>query len=233
MRSINRESGLVAWATQHLAMVSVKTYLKLYHRFTVRGLENLPRRPPYVLVANHTSHLDSLCLAATVRRKYRNCVFPIAAGDTFFESPPRAWLTAMTLNALPMWRRHCGPHALKDLRQRLTTTPTIYILFPEGTRSRDGCLGPFKAGLGMLIAETDVPVMPCYLRGAYAALAPHRRVPRPRRLSLSIGKPMNFSGVQNRHAGWNRIATDLRQAVADLAGDIVLRDDQVVDESIY
>ena len=49
-----------------------------------------------------------------------------------------------------------------------------YILFPEGTRSRDGVIKEFKCGLGMLVAGTDVPVIPCYLQGTFKALSADR-----------------------------------------------------------
>jgi 1-acyl-sn-glycerol-3-phosphate acyltransferase len=73
---------------------------------------------------------------------------------------------------LPMWRKNCGSHALADLKQRLVEEPCGLILFPEGKRSRDGSLGPFKPGLGMLIASTNVPVVPCHVSGAFQAFPP-------------------------------------------------------------
>ena len=64
-------------------------------------------------------------------------IFPIAAGDVFFETPAWAAFAAGIMNALPMWRKKFGPHALQELRQRLVEEPCAYILFPEGARSRD------------------------------------------------------------------------------------------------
>ena len=70
--------------------------------------------------------------------------------------------------------------------------PCGLILFPEGTRSRDGSLQPFKAGLGMLTAGTAVPVIPCYLDGAYQAFPPTARWPRPRKIRLKVGHPLGL-----------------------------------------
>ena len=64
----------------------VARWLALAHRLSIEGLENVPAEPPFVLVANHTSHLDALILAACLPRNQRGKVFPIAAGDTFFET---------------------------------------------------------------------------------------------------------------------------------------------------
>ena len=55
----------------------------------------------------------------------------------------------------------------------------MLILFPEGTRSRTGEMGPFKPGIGALVAGTAAPVVPCYLSGAFAAWPPTSRLPRP------------------------------------------------------
>lgn len=52
------------------------------------------------------------------------------------------------MNALPIWRTNCGAHSLEDLRGRLRRGQSVYVLFPEGTRTRDGAMGKFKPGIG-------------------------------------------------------------------------------------
>jgi 1-acyl-sn-glycerol-3-phosphate acyltransferase len=121
------------------------------------------------------------------------------------------------LNALPTWRKKCGTHALEQLRQRLMQEPCAYILFPEGTRSRDGALMAFKPSLGMLVAETDVPVVPCYLDGCHRALTAHQHWPRPRRICLRIGQPQTFATVPNNRDGWKQIAPAMEESVKALA----------------
>ena len=216
LRSLRREAGLAATLTQSIWRVAVRVYLRVYHRLRVDGAEHLPRQAPFVMVANHTSHLDALTLAAALPWRLRQSAFPIAAGDVFFETPAVALFSAMMLNALPMWRRSCGPHAMQQLRERLLGEPAIYVLFPEGTRSRDGSMGRFKPGLGMLVAGADVPVVPCYLEGAFAACPPNSKLPRPHPLHLRMGAPLNFSTMKNERASWQEIATQLEAAVSAL-----------------
>jgi 1-acyl-sn-glycerol-3-phosphate acyltransferase len=216
VRSLQRESGLLETAG-HLGWWSaVRTYLKVCHRLTVAGQDNLPAQPPFVLVANHASHLDALVLVSVLPWRLWDRVFPIAAGDTFFETPVMAALAAGAMNALPMWRRNCGPHALRQLRERLVAEPCAYILFPEGTRSRDGTMGSFKAGLGMLVAETQVPVVPCHLAGTFESLPPQRRVPLFRRIQAHIGPPLAFADAKNDTAGWKTIARAAEEGVRRL-----------------
>src|SRR5438477_10551282 len=86
-RSVQRESGLSECIVQGMWWAAMHGWLLLWHRLRVKGREHLPQRAPFVLVANHTSHLDALLLASALPRKLRRVVLPIAAGDTFFDTP--------------------------------------------------------------------------------------------------------------------------------------------------
>jgi 1-acyl-sn-glycerol-3-phosphate acyltransferase len=216
-RSVRRESGLLETAGHVLWWALVRAYLRVAHRLEVHGHKNIPSAPPFVLVANHASHLDALVLASPLPVRLRDRIFPIAAGDTFFDTPMMALFSATTLNALPIWRRKSSPHTLYELRERLLEEPCAYILFPEGTRSRDGSLAAFKPGLGCLVAETQVPVVPCYLEGTYQALPPNRRFPRFHKIRLRIGEPVVFSSRPNNRPGWEEIARQCEAAVRGLA----------------
>lgn len=216
-RYLQRENGLLSTGL-HLAWWSmVRSYLALWHRLSISGQQYIPAQPPFILVANHASHLDALVLASPLSWRLRDRIFPIAAGDVFFQTPIVSAFAAGLLNALPMWRKKCGTHALEQLRQRLVQEPCSYILFPEGARSRDGAMLPFKPGVGMLVAETDVPVVPCYLDGCFRALTPHQRWPRPRRICLRIGEPLTFAAVPNNRDGWRHIAAAMEECVKSLA----------------
>lgn len=216
-RSLRRESGLVESGLHFAWWLVLRAYFRVWHRLEVHGRENLPIQPPFICVANHSSHLDALALACALPGHWRDRVFPIAAGDTFFNTPAVAAFAAFILNALPMWRRHCGPHSLEQLRERLTADACIYLLFPEGTRSHDGKMTRFKPGLGMLVAETAVPVMPCFLEGSFGALSPRHKLPRPGKIVIHIGKPLAFASARNDRAGWMETASEAQVAVEALS----------------
>jgi 1-acyl-sn-glycerol-3-phosphate acyltransferase len=74
----------------------------------------------------------------------------------------------------------------------------------------------FKAGLGMIVAGTPVPVVPCSILGADAALPPGSRLPRPRKLRLKIGPPLNFESAANARPGWEQVAREAEEAVRRL-----------------
>lgn len=216
VKSVRRECGLVATVMQRLWWWLVRVYLRVWHRARIEGRENLPRDVPFVIVANHSSHLDVLLLAAFLPGRLRDKVFPIAAGDTFFSRLGVGWFAALCLNALPVWRKKTGAHALQDLRNRLVNDCCGYILFPEGTRTRDGKLAAFKPGLGMLVAGADVPVIPCHIQGAFDAMPPCSFLPRPRKLVLRVGTPVDAASVSNDRAGWVALARHARESVAAL-----------------
>lgn len=221
LKSVRRESGLIETLARASWWRGVRCYLKAQHNFEIQGREHLPQRAPFIMVANHSSHLDALCLAAPIASHLRDRTFPIAAGDTFFESDLSSAFAAGLLNALPLWRRRAGANAIEELRDRLVHEPCGYVLFPEGTRSRSGEMGAFKAGVGMLVAQTTVPIVPCYLRGTFQAWPPDAKKPRRGRVSLRVGAPLRFASVPNERAGWEQIARETEAAVRRLNAEFI------------
>jgi 1-acyl-sn-glycerol-3-phosphate acyltransferase len=217
LASLTRELGFPATATHWCWRQLVRAYLRVFHRLTVRGLERLPA-PPFVLIANHSSHLDALTLAAAMPARLVDRIHPIAADDTFFTSFASSAFAALALNALAFRRKATMPADLAMLRARLIEDQLVYILFPEGTRSRSGEMAHFKAGIGALVAGTSVPVVPCFLLGAFAALPPHRRWPRFAPLQLSVGEALSFAEARNERVGWDAVAAHCEAAVRDLGG---------------
>src|SRR5881398_1604240 len=118
-RSVLRESGLLESLAQQTCFSVLRIYFAIAHRLTIAGREKLPLHGPFVLAANHCSHLDALALGAALPPRHRERAFPIAAGDVFFQSNVTSTFSAIMLNALPMWRKNCGPHALGNLRRKL------------------------------------------------------------------------------------------------------------------
>ena len=169
-------------------------------------------------IVSNTALFDVLVLAAPLPWRLRDQVFPIAAGDVFFETPVTSGFAAFMLNALPMWRKKCGTHAMQELRDRLLAEACVFVLFPEGARSRDGTMLPFKKGLGMLVAGTPVPIVPCYLDGSFDAMPANTRLPRPRKITMTIGKPLDFSATSNDRAGWESL-TQAVESTVKVLGD--------------
>ena len=223
-RSLQRESGLVESVTRLASWSLIRVGLRLFHNLKIIGKENIPATPSFVMVANHTSHYDTLVLGSAVRLAWRDQLYPIAAGDTFFERTSLAATVTTLINALPVWRRRAGADEVQAMKARLAAGNCIYILFPEGTRTRDGKITEFKPGIGMMVAGTGVPVLPCHLTGTFEASPPNRLVPRFVPITLRIGKPIGFSDVTDTSKGWRTIAAEIETAVRALASHAANKD---------
>jgi len=215
-RSLSRESGLIESVLHRIWRSGMRGYFAVWHRLAVSGAQNFPVHPPFVCVSNHASHLDAPAVACALPGRWCDRVFPIAAGDTFFSKRTTATFSAFVMNALPLWRRNCGSHSIQLLREKLMNEASIYILFPEGTRSRTGTMAAFKPGLGMLVAGTNVPVVPCRIEGSFQAFPPAHRLPRPGRIRISVGCPISFASTANDRKGWMEIASIARKEVERL-----------------
>lgn len=211
-----REPDMLVYGLRLLAAAVIRSWLKVYHRLTILGRENLPSEGSYVLVANHSSHLDALSMLSALPVPKIHRAFPAAAKDYFFVSVPRSSLSAILVNALPFDREVHIRQSLCLCRHLLKNPGNILILFPEGTRSSDGTLGPFKPGVGALLAGTEWPVLPCGLDGAHKAWPKGRLVPRPRRVTLRIGSPRNYGALPRGKDTSKRICDELHAAIQDL-----------------
>ena len=216
LKSLSREPGLVGLGLQGAWRRLVRLYLRVAHRLTVEGRENLPP-PPFVLVANHASHLDALVLMAVLRGTAARRAHALAAGELFFGNTAAALFSAYGLSALPVWRGRTGRHALATLRARLSEDALVYVLFPEGTRTRDGLMKPFQPGLGALVCATTVPVVPAYIEGAFQAWPPQRRRPRFGPVRVRIGAPIVFADFYDTPDGWAAAAEETEEAVRALS----------------
>lgn len=216
LKSLSRERGLGSLVLGRAWRSLVRVYLRAFHRLEVTGRENLPPAP-FVLVANHASHLDALTLSAVLRGDAARRAHALAAGDTFFTSTLSSAFAAYAVNALPVWRKRTRASEIATLRERLVEDGLVYILFPEGTRCRDGAMAKFQPGIGALVAGTAVPVVPCFLEGAFAAWPPQRKAPRPGKLRLRIGAPVAAQDLGNDRAGWEETARRAEAAVRALS----------------
>jgi 1-acyl-sn-glycerol-3-phosphate acyltransferase len=87
--------------------------------FSAPDREKLPAHGPFVLAANHCSHLDALVLDSALKPRHRERAFPMAAGDVFFQTKAISVFSAIMLNALPMWRKNCGPQCSRRVASEI------------------------------------------------------------------------------------------------------------------
>lgn len=216
LRSFPREPKMLIYCIRSIAALLLRSWLRLYHRLRIEGRENLPKHGSYVLVCNHTSHLDALCLMSSVPFGKINQTFPAAAADYFFSNLTRTAASAILLNALPFERKTNGAQSLSACSKLLHDEGNILILFPEGTRSATGEMGRFRSGIGRLVAGTEIAVVPCHLDGALEAWPKGKGFASPRRLRLRIGSPRTYTQRAKTQESVGEICQDLQQSVEKL-----------------
>ena len=218
LRGFPRAPDMSVYALRSAAHVALRGFLRAYFGLRVLGREHLPRDTSFVLVCNHTSHLDTLCLLSALPLRSLHRAFPAAAADYFFSSLPRSVFSAIFVNGMPFDRKSGGAESLEICRALLERPRHALILFPEGTRSTSGEPGRFRSGIGRLVAGTETPVLPCYLSGAARAFPKGAHVPRPSQLMLRIGAPRRFAERSaTERADVEAICTELREGVLQLA----------------
>lgn len=160
-------------------------------RGSVQGLNLLDAvEPPVMFVANHSSHLDAPLILTSLPRAWRDRTAVGAAADYFFDSWWRGMATALVFNAFPVERRGAQRSA-RDAR-RLLHTGWNLLVFPQGTRSRDGWITDFYPGAASLALAAKVPVIPVAISGSYQAMPRGRAWPAPGRppVRIRFGRPV-------------------------------------------
>ena len=152
---------------------------------SVEGVDNLESvRPPVIFVANHASHVDTPLFLCSLPKRWRQRTAVAAAADYFFDVWWRAATTALVFNTFPI-ERTGGKRATVTARQLITEGWNI-LVFPEGTRSKDGWVGRWRHGAARLATEYRVPVVPVAIRGTYAAMPRGRSWPNKGRMPVSV-----------------------------------------------
>jgi 1-acyl-sn-glycerol-3-phosphate acyltransferase len=200
LRVFPRQPDMLWYALRLAVHAVLRLWLKVWHRYRVVGREQLPAGEPFVMIANHASHLDALCLLSALPLKAIQKTYPAAAKDYFFTTMSKVAFSAIVVNAMPFDRKENPRESIDLCRELLATPGHALILFPEGTRSATGAMAPFKPGIGYLTAGTKVPVVPCYLDGAFRAWPKGAWLSRPYRLTLRIGEPLTFAGESDPKA---------------------------------
>jgi long-chain acyl-CoA synthetase len=217
----------VPWLRKALREAVVLPVFRHYLPLKVTGLENLNSvEPPVIFAANHTSNLDAVAVSAALPKHWRNRLAPAMSKDQFrphFEpdqfpvSEVWKWrlgyVTATLLfNTYPLPQQMAGATRALKYTGELVTRGYCPLVFPEGKRTPNGQMLPFRPGIGMMAAHLSVPVVPVHIAGLFEIYSIHDSWPKTGPVRVAIGKPMEFSAV----AGYEDIAESLRKAIDEM-----------------
>lgn len=182
-RAIGRGvNPLVYWISRAI----VEPFCLVYFRMQRIGREHIPREGGVIIAANHRSFLDPFVIGTLVRRP----VYFVAKKELFYRRVP-AWFLS-SLGAFPVDRGNADRDAM-DTARRIIERGDIVVIFPEGTRTRPGALGPPKRGVGRLALETGAPIVPVAVYGTEAVRKGWRI--RPHKVRLRCGRALQFERV--------------------------------------
>ena len=149
------------------------------------GLENLPAKGPYILAPNHECHLDSLFVACLLPPEVQRKMAVLSKKEHF--AHPVTRLAAKLCHGIPVDRAQISATALGICAQILRDG-NVLLIHPEGTRSPDGRLQPFRKGVAVLAHHAQCPVVPIHIDGGHEFWPKHSLLPRRRsRISVTIG----------------------------------------------
>lgn len=163
-------------------------------RVEIEGLEHLGEDSAQVLVANHESWFDVLALAGYLPVDYRFVAKKELAGVPVFGP---AWRACGHI-AIDRRDQQAAIEALERARREVHDRPLTIVMYPEGTRTPDGELLPFKKGAFVLAIQVGVPVVPVGIEGARAVMPKGSLRVRPGTLRIRIGEPLHTEGLAMR-----------------------------------
>jgi 1-acyl-sn-glycerol-3-phosphate acyltransferase len=155
--------------------------LLMYVKRRVDGREVLGAEmtDPVIFVANHSSHLDTPTILRAIPPNWRKRTAVAAAADYFYKSRWRAWSAALVFNTVPMGRTGGGlSSGASDHVHELIAEGWNLLIFPEGTRSRDGEIGKVKSGAAVLAGQHGLNIVPIWVGGTHEAMPPGQNWPK-------------------------------------------------------
>lgn len=192
-----------------LGWICFRVVYAVYFRWRVFNAERVPQSGAVILAANHASFLDPPLIGAGLNRPIN-----YLARENLFRFPGvgallRSW------NSVPVDRDGGGAAGLKAILDRLLAGGGI-ILFPEGTRTRDGRLQPARSGIGLIVIKSDAPVVPVRTFGTFEAYGRNQKLPRPKRIAVKYGEPIRFEKLRAEAKSCSKVRLkEIYQLIAD------------------
>ena len=172
----------------HIVRTLVRLAFTILWRVRCYGQENIPRDGGVLVVSNHQSHLDPVLVGLAIDRR-----MSYLARETLFRFAPLRWMI-LSIGAIPLDREGGGLSGLKESLRRLKRHEML-LVFPEGTRCKDGEVAPFKPGFCALARRSKITLLPVSIDGAYTAWPRTSLIPRFGTVHIHIGSPMSPAEV--------------------------------------
>ncbi len=219
----NGHESSVLKPARWLVRGTVTAFMHSYIRVETKGVQNLPKGGAFIIAANHSSHLDAPSIITAVGGMRR--VWVAGAQDYFFDTPVKRFVFGKLMDTIAFDRHSDGVAGLRRCGGPLAAGDAL-LMFPEGTRSHNGRIQPFKVGVAVLAIEHGVPIVPAHIKSACDLLPKGNRFARSGVVRVSFGRaiaPPVLTPNMDPAAARQQLTRQLQEAVEQLAG----RDRQV------
>ena len=176
-----------------------RTLWRLYGGLDVRGLENVPKSGPFLLISNHQSFLDPILVQAVCPRILHSMAKSTQFGSRMF----RKLLTQ--LYAFPVRRFEVDPQAVRQILRRLQQGNGVAV-YIEGERSWDGQLQTPRFGTVRVALKAGVPIIPVRIDGAYDAWPRWDRKIKRHQVGIEFRPPLHLAKLETRAEREPRVA---------------------------
>ena len=207
-----RHFDMTSWFFRVLWAIFLKLAFTFYIRLTVKGdfKKLYEAEPRLIIISNHASHLDAVSIAAAIPFRYWMDLYISAAKDYWFRNPVFTYFSKHCLGAIPIDRKDRTGEAIKLCTNLLTTLDRCWmIIFPEGTRSKDGYIQPFKRGVSLFAIRTDTPILFLYLEGNSKLMPKGRAIPIPGPLICHVGPVHPPAPIDQVHEAYHKWVTQI------------------------
>lgn len=204
------------WLRRAVIVAIARPIMRVFTGADVVGREKLPLKGPAILVANHSSHVDTVLLLTLYPSRALDRVRPAAAADYFLKGALMSWFSRNILAIVPVARDKAGTgeDVLAPAREALAAGD-IVLIFPEGTRGDGEEMSKLKSGVARLAAAfPDAPVTPIWLQGAGRVLPKGAHVPVPLNCTVLVGDAIRWDGDRAGFMEEMRVALEALKALA-------------------
>lgn len=186
-------------------------FYTFYIRLEVKGgsfADLYQKHKKLIIISNHASHLDATSIAASIPRSHWMDLYMAAAKDYFFTNALFTFFSQHCLGAIPIDRKDRKGQAVQLIISLLTQLDRMWlIIFPEGTRSRDGKIQEFKRGISIFAEKTKTPILFLYIDGNLRLWPKGAIFAKPGKLTVHIGpiqQPTSIDEVYKNYLTWVR-----------------------------
>jgi long-chain acyl-CoA synthetase len=186
-------------------------------RLSVEGTQNLPKDGPFIVAPNHVSYLDAFAVAAALDYRLLRQTYWAGWAGAAFGNPLNRFVSRLA-QTVPVDPDRAVFSSLAFGAMVLERGRNL-VWFPEGQRSPTGELQQFKPGIGVLVYHFRVPVVPVTIHGTREAMPPGQALPRPKKITVEFGQPLDAGDLERRGAGGqpqDRVVQALHDHVAKL-----------------